>query len=88
MNRYLIERTVGKLTQEQIKAATGKSNEVLEGMPGVTWIRSFYSEAEGKIYCEYYAPNPEAIREHAQKAGFPVDKITEVTLEFNPVMFR
>ena len=88
MNRYLIERTVGKLTQEQIKAATLKSNEVLEGMPGVTWIRSFYSEAEGKIYCEYYAPNPEAIREHAQKAGFPVDKITEVTLEFNPVMFR
>ena len=57
-------------------------------MPGVTWIRSFYSEAEGKIYCEYYAPNPELIREHAQKAGFPVDKITEVTLEFNPVMFR
>ena len=88
MQRYLIERTVGKLTQEQIKAATLKSNEVLEGMPGVTWIRSFYSEAEGKIYCEYYAPNPEAIREHAQKAGFPVDKITEVTLEFNPVMFR
>jgi hypothetical protein len=88
MQKYIIERTVGQLTLEQIKDATSKSNEVLEGMPGVTWIKSFYSEAEGKIYCEYYAPNPELIREHARKAGFPVDRIYEVNVEFNPAMFR
>ncbi len=88
MKRYIIERTVGQLTREQIDAAGLKSREVVEGMPGVTWIRSYYSEAEGKIYCEYYAPDPEAIREHAQKAGFPVDRISEVTLEFHPDMFK
>jgi hypothetical protein len=39
----------------------------------LVWIRSYISVAEGKIYCEYEAPNPEAIREHARKAGFPAD---------------
>jgi hypothetical protein len=88
MKRYIIERTVGKLTREQIDAASKKSNEVLQGMPELTWIRSYYSEEEGKIYCEYYAPNPEAIYAHAELAGFPVDRVSEVTIEFNPEMFR
>jgi hypothetical protein len=51
------------------------------------WIRSFISEAEGKIYCEYEAPNPEAILEHARRVGVPVDKISEVTMELSPKMF-
>ena len=88
MKKYIIERTVGKLTREQIDGASSKSIEVLEGMPRVTWIRSYYSEAEGKIYCEYEAPDPEAIYEHARKAGIPVDRISEVTLELSPDMFR
>jgi hypothetical protein len=56
-------------------------------MPGVVWIRSYVSDAGGKIYCEYDAPNPEAIREHARRAGLPVDRITEVSLEISPLMF-
>ncbi len=88
MGRYIIERTVGKLTREQIDGASLKSIEVLEGMPRVTWIRSYYSEAEGKIFCEYDAPDPESIHEHARKAGIPVDKISEVTLELSPDMFK
>ena len=88
MPRYIIERNVGKLTQEELKAGGVKSNEVLAEMPNVTWIRSYYSEAEGKIYCEYDAPNPEAIYEHGLKTGSPVDKISEITLEANPDMFK
>jgi hypothetical protein len=57
-------------------------------MSGVVWIRSYYSDAEGKIYCEYEAPNVEAIREHARLAGLPVDRILEVSLELSPAMFR
>lgn len=52
MPRYIIERTVGRLTKEQLDAAGRKSNEVLDGLPGVVWIRSYVSESEGKIYCE------------------------------------
>jgi hypothetical protein len=46
------------------------------------------SDTDGKIYCEYDAPSPEAVREHARRAGLPVDRITEVALEISPAMFR
>ncbi len=88
MPRYIIERDVGSLTPEQLDAGGRKSNEVLAEMTDVVWVRSYVSEAEGKIYCEYDAPNPEAIREHAQRAGLPADKISEISLEINPEMFR
>jgi hypothetical protein len=88
MPRFIIERSVGTLTREQLDAAGRKSNDVLAGMPGVIWIRSFVSESEGKIYCEYDAPNAEAVREHARRAGLPADRISEVAIEINPAMFR
>ncbi len=88
MPRYIIERTVGRLTEEEIKAGSLKSKEVVAGMPGVIWIRSYYSEVEGKLYCEYEAPDPEAIYEHARQAGLPVDRISEVALEISPDMFQ
>jgi hypothetical protein len=87
MPRYIITRDTGALTREALDAAGKKSNEVLSAMPEVLWIRSYVSDADGKIYCEYDAPNPEAIREHARRAGLPVDGISEVSLEINPRMF-
>ncbi len=88
MPRYIIERNVGSITREQLDAAGKKSNQVLTEMQGVVWVKSYVSEAEGKIYCEYDAPNPEAIREHARRAGLPADKISLVALEISPDMFQ
>jgi hypothetical protein len=88
MPRFIIERNTGSLTREQLDAAGRKSNEVLDSMTGVVWIRSFVSDAEGKIYCEYDAPDRDAIVEHARRAGLPADRISEVALEINPAMFR
>jgi hypothetical protein len=88
MPRYIIERTTGTLSRDELDAAGKKSNQVLAEMPGVVWIRSYVSDADGKIYCEYDAPNEEAIREHARRAGLSVDRISEVALEISPAMFR
>ena len=90
MPRYIIERNVDlkSLTKEQFHGVGRKSNEVIASMPGVVWIKSYVSEAEGKIYCEYDAPNPQAVLEHARRTGIPADKISEVSLEINPDMFR
>ncbi len=87
MPRYIIERQVGTLTRDELDAVGRRSNQVLADMPDVVWIKSYISESEGKIYCEYDAPNPEAIIEHARKAGLPVNKISEVALEVSPEMF-
>src|SRR5437870_13015576 len=75
------KRSVPGLSRAQIPEAERKSKEVLAGMPGVVWIRGYISEAEGKIYCEYDAPDIESIREHARRAGIPADRISEVTME-------
>jgi len=88
MPRYLIERVVGTLTKEQIDAGSRRAMEVMSEMPGLVWIRSYVSDVDGKIYCEYEAPNPEAIREHARRAGLRVDNIIEIALEISPAMFR
>ena len=87
MPRYIIERTVGHITPDELRAAGLKSNAVIAGMPGVVWVRSYVSDAEGKIYCEYHAPSAEAVLEHARRAGLPVDKISEVSLQISPEMF-
>ena len=88
MPRYIVERTVGSLTQEELATVGKRSNEVLEDMEGVVWIKSYVSEAAGKIYCEYDAPSQEAIMEHARRVGLPVDRISEVKMEISPAMFR
>lgn len=88
MPRYIIERTVGKLSREDLHAAGLRSNEVIATMPGVVWIRSYVSDVDGKIYCEYDAPDEDSIREHARRAGLPVDHISEVGIEISPAMFR
>jgi len=87
MPRYIIERSVPAMSREELAAASRRSIAAVAEMPGVQWIRSYISDAEGKIYCEYDAPSTEAILEHARRAGLPVDRITEVALEISPAMF-
>jgi Protein of unknown function (DUF4242) len=87
MPRYIIERTVPALSRQELDAAGRRSVAVLADMPEVRWIRSYVSDVEGKIYCEYDAPSPEAIYEHARRAGVPVDRISLVALEISPAMF-
>lgn len=87
MPRYIIERSVPPMSRDQLDAAGRRSMEVLNDMPEVRWIRSYVSDIEGKIYCEYDAPSAEAVREHARRAGLPVDRISEVALEISPAMF-
>jgi hypothetical protein len=87
MPRYIIERSVPGLTRDELTAAGRRSVAALANMPDVRWIRSYVSDDEGKIYCEYDAPSAEAIREHARRAGLPADRISEIALEIDPSMF-
>jgi hypothetical protein len=87
MPRYIIERSAPGMTRQELDAAARRSLDAIAEMDGIVWIRSYVSDTEGKIYCEYDAPSPEAIREHARRAGLPVDRISEVALEISPAMF-
>ena len=87
MPRYIIERDVGRLTPDELRTAGLRSNRVLAGMSNVIWIKSYVSDAEGKIYCEYEAPDADAVLEHARRSGLPANRISEVSLEISPSMF-
>ncbi len=87
MSKYLLIRTVGEISEEQIEAAVLRSIEALDQMPDVRWIRSYYSAEEGKIYCEYEAPSAEVLFEHARMADIPLDRCT-VVQNLEPSMFR
>ena len=86
MPKYVIEREItgaGKLSTEEFQGISQKSCGVLLEMgPQIQWVESFVTD--DKIYCVYIAPNEEAVREHAQKGGFPADRISEVKAMIDP----
>ena len=83
---YLAHRTVVESSEEDLEAAFVRAKEAADQMPEVRWIRSYYSAEEGKIYCEYEAPNVEAIVEHARRAGLTLNSVM-VVRELEPGMF-
>lgn len=84
MPRYFIERSVPGLTRDELMAAGRRSVAVLAEMPDVRWIRSYVSDAEGKIYCAM----PRASRRFGSTCGGrTAHRISEFALEINPTMF-
>jgi cell division inhibitor SulA len=51
--------------------------------PKIQWVESFVTE--DKMYCVYVAPNEQMVREHAQRGGFPANKISTVRAVIGPV---
>ncbi|TKB07620.1 DUF4242 domain-containing protein [Desulforhopalus sp. IMCC35007] len=86
MPKYLIEREIpgaGKLTPAELLGISQKSCGVLEEMgPQIQWVESFVTE--DKIYCIYIAPNEDMVQEHAQKGGFPANRISEIKSMIDP----
>ena len=86
MPKYLIEREIpdaGKLTLQDLKAVSQKSCDVLRDMgPRVNWQQSYVTG--DKIYCVYIADSEQDVREHAQRGGFPANRISEVTAVIDP----
>ena len=87
MPKFVIEREmpgVGRLSDEDFHDAAQKSCDVLLALgPEVQWIESYVTG--DKIYCVYRAPNEELIREHAERSGFPANRISKVERVIDPV---
>ncbi|MBX3501579.1 MAG: DUF4242 domain-containing protein [Alphaproteobacteria bacterium] len=86
MPTYVIEREIpgaDKLSAQQLKEISAKSNEVVAGL-GVPykWITSYV--AGDKIYCVHEAPSAEVVLRHASEGGFPASKVTEVAAFIGP----
>lgn len=86
MPQYLIEREIpgaGDMSGEQLRDASKHSNGVLAELgPDIEWVHSYV--AGDKIYCVYNAPSEDLIRSHADKSGFPANRITPVSAVISP----
>ena len=88
MPRYIVQRTLPPLTPEQLNGIGKKVVEVCQEMPGLEWIRSHLT-ADGKhSFCEFEAPDANSCREHARRAGLPVDDVIPIGMEIGPGMFK
>jgi hypothetical protein len=80
MPKYVIEREIpgcGEWSAEHLKAVSQASCGVLSEMgPRIQWQESFVTG--DTIYCVYIAPDEEMVREHAQRGGFPANRVSEV----------
>jgi hypothetical protein len=86
MPKYVIERTIpdaGKLSPKELRDVSAKSCRILRELgPQVQWVQSYVTA--DKLYCVYIAPNPELVREHAVRGGFPADSVREVKTIIDP----
>lgn len=90
MPKYVIEREIagaGDMTPQALRAASAHSNQVLAELgPEIEWLHSYV--AGDRIYCIYEAPSEALIKAHAEKSGFPANRITPVAAIIEPATGR
>lgn len=86
MPKYVIEREIpgaGELSTEELQGISQKSCSVLQEMgPKIQWQHSYVTG--DKVYCVYIAPDEDAVREHAEKGGFPANRVSRVETTIDP----
>jgi hypothetical protein len=86
MPKFIIEREIpnaGSLTAQDLQGISQKSCSVLNQMgPKIQWLESYVTD--DKVYCVYIAPDEATIREHADKGGFPANRISRIKTIIDP----
>ncbi len=86
MPKYVIERELpgaSDLAQADLQGISQKSCGVLRDLgPEISWQHSYVTQ--DKIYCVYIAPNEQMVREHAERGGFPANRISKVDAVIDP----
>jgi hypothetical protein len=83
MQTYVILRREGWRSGGELEEAAARSRQVgdEEMSDDIRWIRSYVlDEGAGTVgtVCVYQASSPDAIRDHARRAGLPVDEIIPI----------
>jgi len=86
LRKYIIERDVpgvGGNTVEGFSAIAKKSSDTLNQLgTDIQWQESFI--VGDRTYCVYLARDENLIREHAERSGFPANRIEEVKYVLDP----
>ena len=87
MPRYIIQRNLGKVTEQELKAAARKSKQVREAsFPDITWEHSHIVQTKNGMvtFCVYSGPSVERVKAHAAAAGLPADEVFDLLTDVDP----
>jgi Protein of unknown function (DUF4242) len=87
MPRYLLERTVGDVTREQLDVIADRSQEIRAARyPQITWEHTHIVRTpEGlKAFCLYDSPDADSVKQHAAELGLPLDRFYQVETDLTP----
>jgi hypothetical protein len=87
MPRFLLERTVGDVTREQLDSIAERSQQIrAERYPQITWEHTHVVRTpEGlKAFCLYDSPDADSVKQHAAELGLPLDRFHEVETDLTP----
>ena len=90
MPRYMVERTFPDgLAIPMDDTGAGICGQVVSRNAdlGVTWLHSYVTDDHRQTFCIYDGPNPEAIRQAAERNGLPVERITRVSV-LDPYFYK
>lgn len=86
LQQYVIERDIpgaGALDAAELAGVAQRSCTVLDELgPEIRWIHSYVTN--DRVYCVYAAANEQLIRRHAEKGGFPANRISAVATIIDP----
>ncbi len=86
MPKFVIERDIpgaGNLSAQELRGISQTSCGVLSAMgPQIQWVQSYVTG--DKVYCVYIAPDEQTVREHAQRGGFPANRVSQVASIIDP----
>ena len=87
LKRFVVERDIpgiGAMSIVELCGASRASNQAIEDMgPTIQWQHTYV--ADDKTFCIYLADSADSIRRHAEMAGLPANKVTEVTQIIDPL---
>ena len=88
MPKFVIEREIpgaGAMSRDELHGASVLSCSVLDELgPDIQWVHSFVTQ--DKLYCIYIAQSEQLIRDHAERSGFPANRVSEVRAMIDPTM--
>jgi uncharacterized protein DUF4242 len=87
MARYLLERTVGDVTREDLDRIAAHSTEIrLARFPQVEWEHTHVVRGEAglKAFCVYESPDRQSVLAHAEALGLPVERCLEIETDLGP----
>ena len=86
MPKYVIERDIpgaGRLSDKELKGISQTSCGVLNELgPQIQWVHSYVTD--DRIYCVYIAPDEKTVREHAERGGFPANRVSRISTVIDP----